>query len=148
MMRANLRREETGTVPAAGTSTREQTGTMHAAQRSVHPPYPGEYSNVMRASVSREQTGTMRAAQGSNSPPYPREQTGATRAARPQSDPSVSGAPSAPLAMRRTGPLPPVPERLRNRLQYVALTAEVTGGECDARREDGLSRLCLLYTSP
>src|ERR1044071_4709935 len=75
-------------VPPAGTSlTREQPGTMHAAQRSVHPPYPGEYSNVMRANVSREQTGTTRAAQGSSSPPYPREQTGTMRAAQGSSSP-------------------------------------------------------------
>jgi hypothetical protein len=107
---------------------REQTGTMRAAQGPSTPPYP------------REQTGTMRAAQGSSNS---REQTGVTRAARPSTDPSVSGAPSAPLAMRRTGPLPPVPEHLRNRLQYVALTADVTGGGVDARREDGLSRLVL-----
>jgi hypothetical protein len=82
----------------------------------------------------------MRAAQGSNSPPYPAEQTGSMRAVRPPTDPSMTG---APLAARRTGPLPPVPEHLRNRLQYVALTAEVTGGGVDARREDGLSRLVL-----
>jgi len=36
-----------------------------------------------------------------------------------------------------------VPEHLRKRLSYVALTAELTGGGIDARREDGLSRLVL-----
>jgi hypothetical protein len=51
----------------------------------------------------------------------------------------------APVALPRskTGPLLQVPEHLRNRLQYVALTAEITGGGIDARREDGLSRLVL-----
>jgi len=36
-----------------------------------------------------------------------------------------------------------VPEHLRKRLSYVALTAELTGGGIDARREDGTSRLVL-----
>lgn len=43
----------------------------------------------------------------------------------------------------KSGPLPPIPPHLRNRLAYTALTAEVTAGGIDARREDGSSRLVL-----
>jgi len=39
----------------------------------------------------------------------------------------------------KSGPIH-VPEHLRKRLSYVALTAELTGGGIDARREDGTSR--------
>jgi hypothetical protein len=50
----------------------------------------------------------------------------------------------ARLASRaRTATLPPVPDHLRHRLSYVALTAELTAGGIDARREDGSSRLVL-----
>jgi hypothetical protein len=43
----------------------------------------------------------------------------------------------------KSGPIPPMPEHLRNRLSYLAVTAELTGGGIDARREDGTSRLVL-----
>lgn len=46
-------------------------------------------------------------------------------------------------ARTKSGPLPPVPPHLRNRLAYVAVTAELTSGGIDARREDGTSRLVL-----
>jgi len=57
--------------------------------------------------------------------------------ARPPSEPS-------PAAGRtRSGPTPPAPEHLRNRLSYVTVTAELTAGGIDARREDGAARLVL-----
>jgi hypothetical protein len=43
----------------------------------------------------------------------------------------------------RSGPLPTMPPHLRKRLSYTALTAELTAGGIDARREDGTSRLVL-----
>jgi hypothetical protein len=43
----------------------------------------------------------------------------------------------------RSEPLPVTPAHLRNRISYVALTAELTSGGVDARREDGSSRLVL-----
>jgi hypothetical protein len=46
------------------------------------------------------------------------------------------------LARTTSGPIP-LPGHLRNRLQYLALTAELTAGGIDARREDGSSRLVL-----
>jgi hypothetical protein len=56
----------------------------------------------------------------------------------------VPGSTDPGLSSRtKSGPLPPIPDHLRNRLNYVALTAEVTGGGIDARREDGLARLVL-----
>jgi hypothetical protein len=47
------------------------------------------------------------------------------------------------LTRAKSGPLPPLPAHLRNRLSYLALTAELTAGGIDARREDGSSRLVL-----
>ena len=55
----------------------------------------------------------------------------------------AAGATDPGVARTKSGPLPPIPEHLRNRLRYVALTAEMTGGGIDARREDGLARLVL-----
>lgn len=43
----------------------------------------------------------------------------------------------------RSGPLPVMPSHMKNRLQYLALTAELTAGGIDARREDGTARLVL-----
>lgn len=47
------------------------------------------------------------------------------------------------LGERAKSGLIPVPEHLRKRLSYVAITAELTGGGIDARLEDGTSRLVL-----
>lgn len=48
-----------------------------------------------------------------------------------------------PVSRAKTASIPPVPEHLRRRLAYVAITAELTSGGLDARREDGSSRLVL-----
>jgi hypothetical protein len=116
-------------LPGSG----EQIGVMRAAQGSTGAPQ------------LREQTGTMRAAQGSTGAPQLREQTGVLRT-RPSTESGPAGSSSGSLAApgrTKTASLTPVPDHLRNRLQYVALTAELTGGGIDARREDGLSRLVL-----
>jgi hypothetical protein len=65
--------------------------------------------------------------------------------ARPGSSPQIAHPPGEQPARGRTksGPLTPLPAHLRNRLQYVAITAELTAGGIDARREDGSSRLVL-----
>jgi hypothetical protein len=137
-----LFREQTGTTRAPG--FREQTGTTRA---------PGfrEQTGTTRASGFREQTGTTRAAgfreqTGTTRAPGFREQTGTTRAPgfREQTGTMRAATDPGPGSSRtKSGPLTPIPEHLRNRLRYVALTAEVTGGGIDARREDGLSRLVL-----
>jgi hypothetical protein len=57
--------------------------------------------------------------------------------ARPPSEPSLA------VERRKSGPLPAVPEHLRYRLAYVSMTAELTAGGVDARREDGSARLVL-----
>jgi hypothetical protein len=69
--------------------------------------------------------------------------------------PTVSGAipaavasspltdPTPAIGHAKSGPLPRPPAHLRNCLHYVALTAELTAGGIDARREDGSSRLVL-----
>jgi hypothetical protein len=141
-MRAPLRREQTGAIraiPSLGPlyprEPREQSGVMRAVQGGQHPTLR-EATGVMRANLPRESTGVMRArdSTGVMRANLPRDSTGVMRANLPRDSTGV---------MRRTGPLPPMPDHLRNRLQYVALTADVTGGGVDARREDGLSRLVL-----
>jgi hypothetical protein len=47
------------------------------------------------------------------------------------------------ITRARTGSIPALPAHLRNRLQYLAITAEITAGGIDARREDGTARLVL-----
>jgi hypothetical protein len=139
---AGMFREQTGARRAP--EAREQTGALRAAgtptQPSLQPPGMfREQTGTRRAPEAREQTGSLRAAgfreqTGARRVPEAREQTGSLR---------VPGATDPGIARTKTGPLPPIPEHLRNRLRYVALTAEVTGGGIDARREDGLSRLVL-----
>ncbi|TMQ10399.1 MAG: hypothetical protein E6J91_26845 [Deltaproteobacteria bacterium] len=128
------------TVPPA--IARQQTGISRTAGAPRDQAGPGRAHPTTEPS-RREQTG-LRAAPSSSEPP--REQTGLLRS-RPATDPSLThtqpGIGPAAGVRPRSGPLPPAPEHLRNRLQYVALTAELTGGGIDARREDGLSRLVL-----
>jgi hypothetical protein len=58
--------------------------------------------------------------------------------------PTGSMAPIIPTPNRtRSEPLPMAPLHLRNRIAYVAITAELTSGGVDSRREDGSSRLVL-----
>lgn len=98
------------------------------------------------------------AAARDSAPEIARPGTGSTAAiARPGSNPAIArpGTGSSPAIARpptdpvpvvgrtKSGPLPPVAPHLRNRLQYVAITAELTAGGIDARREDGSSRLVL-----
>lgn len=70
----------------------------------------------------------------------PAESIGTIRANAPL-PPSSQSIPAFRRA--KTGTIPPAPEHLRNRFSYVALTAELTAGGIDARREDGSSRLIL-----
>ncbi len=82
-----------------------------------------------------------------SSPGLARPATGSNPAiTRPGSNPAIARPPTDPVVMVgriKSGPLPPVPAHLRNRLEYVAITAELTAGGIDARREDGASRLVL-----
>jgi hypothetical protein len=60
--------------------------------------------------------------------------------------PAVGHTPSGPVSVsgrRKTSSIAPIPEHLRHRLSYVAITVELTSGGLDARREDGSSRLVL-----
>ncbi|HSR96456.1 MAG TPA: hypothetical protein VLM79_05255, partial [Kofleriaceae bacterium] len=58
----------------------------------------------------------------------------------PLIEPTPTGQGAA--ALSKSGPIA-IPEHLRKRLSYVAVTAELTVGGIDARREDGTSRLVL-----
>ncbi|HEX2685087.1 MAG TPA: hypothetical protein VHN14_00640 [Kofleriaceae bacterium] len=82
-----------------------------------------------------------------SSPAGPAGPAGPGRHAAPASfaniDPRTPSGVISPSVRIKTGPIPPVPEHLRNRLSYVAITAELTAGGIDARREDGSSRLVL-----
>jgi len=65
---------------------------------------------------------------------------------RTQSSPATARPPTEPVAVvgrTKSGPLLPIPAHARNRLHYIAITAELTAGGIDARREDGSSRLVL-----
>jgi hypothetical protein len=104
-------------VPRAGSSPGSSPGIARSAIGS-NPGIPRPGSNP---AIARTGTGT-----GSN-----------PAIVRPPTDP-------VPMVGRtKSGPLPPVPAHLRNRLEYVAITAELTAGGIDARREDGSSRLVL-----
>ncbi|HET7505200.1 MAG TPA: hypothetical protein VFK02_29480 [Kofleriaceae bacterium] len=135
--RAGVTSERTPiSVPRAGvTSERTPTSVPRAGLASERTPI-----NVPRVGLASEGTPTSipRAGLASERTPIhlPRAGTGSNPGIRPPTEP--------PLAARtRSGPLPPVPAHLRGRLQYVAITAELTAGGIDAHLEDGSSRLVL-----
>ena len=101
-----------------------RTGTHRAVGNATGPHRASENTGVHRVS---ENTGVHRAIGN----------TGAHRAVG-----SATGSVPA-LGRAKSGPLPAAPEHLRHRLSYVALTAELTAGGIDARREDGSARLVL-----
>jgi hypothetical protein len=161
-----MMRESTGAVRTGhGTQpprSREPTGITRPERPATEPPRPRDSTGVHGARSeprTREPTGLHSAhpaaprtheptgvLYGLRPTEAPRTLTGVHRT-RPSTDPSLSYTQPGigPLSGTRakSGPLPPMPEHLRNRLHYVALTAELTGGGIDARREDGLSRLVL-----
>jgi len=143
--------EHTGMTRASGddaAAPREQTG-VGRSPRGTASAIPREQTGpglpigstpigILRAAPDasgvREPTGVLRAARGTTSAAE-REQTGVGR--------SPGAAADTAGASRARPALPVPPDHLRNRLSYVALTAELTGGGIDARREDGVARLVL-----
>jgi hypothetical protein len=132
-MQSPASREQSGSF-STDAPTRDQTGVLHAMRAATQSPAGREQSGAFGVdATTRDHTGLFSADATT------RDQTGVLRAAR-----RTTTDPSFPTISRTmSGPLPPIPEHLRNRLQYVALTAEMTGGGIDARREDGISRLVL-----
>lgn len=130
-------RARTASVPLQVVAATSMTAPPDA---SISTPAPGEdrgNSLAGRTAVPRSGSspGVARPATGSNPAITP-----------PGSNPAIARLPTDPVVMVgriKSGPLPPVPEHLRNRLEYVAITAELTAGGIDARREDGASRLVL-----
>jgi hypothetical protein len=124
---STAKREVTGTLPPASTAKREATGTLPPA-----------------STAKREATGTLSAASTARRevtsviPTARRETTGLIATGKRETTGLLPAMPRT-----QTGPITPIPDHLRNRLRYVAITVEMTGGGIDARREDGTSRLVL-----
>lgn len=145
------KREPTPELPPG---KREITAQMPAAKREVTPSQAGAKREVTpsQAAAKREPTGQMPAAKRETTGQMPaakREPTGQMPAAKRETTgplPAAARETTGQLAAAgqvKSGPISTIPEQLRNRLRYVALTAELTGGGIDARREDGTSRLVL-----
>ena len=133
-------REHTGTGGVreiTGSGVREPTG-LHAARERT-------------GSGVREPTSLHAARERPATGPVPAVRP-ATPAVRPLSGPPATSRPdrgqrgpvtaSPAVSPTKTGSVDAAPS-LRQRLSYVAITAELTAGGIDARREDGLSRLVL-----
>lgn len=128
-----------GTAPLVGrreTAPPQRGETTPPQKRETTPPHrdtapPGRETTGQRV-APRETTGQLAA---------PRETTG--QRAAPRETTGQLAAPRETTGQLKSGPIPPTPDHLRNRLRYVAVTAELTGGGIDARREDGSARLVL-----
>jgi hypothetical protein len=141
-------RARTASVPLQVAAATSMTAPPDASISARAPGQDRGNSLARRAAVPRSGSspGLARSATGSNpaitrpgsNPAIARPGTG--------SNPAIARLPPDPVVMvgrLKSGPLPPVPAHLRNRLEYVAITAELTAGGIDARREDGASRLVL-----
>jgi hypothetical protein len=153
-----LRTREPSREPTGGLRTREPTGVRTREPTGLHPREP---TGLRTREPSHEPTGVLRTREPTGlrtreptgvhtrepTGGRTREPTGVLRA-RSGTDPgmTITQPGIGPLSSgtrSKSGPLPAMPEHLRNRLQYVALTAELTAGGIDARREDGVARLVL-----
>lgn len=147
-------------APSGVSSVSATTGAIVSAQR----PAPGQSGQVRRPTPvpGRPITGQYPLPRRAPTEPAPgarRLATGQGPAAVPSStgrvpvigpatitsqvpliEPTPTGQGAA--AFTKSGPIA-IPEHLRKRLSYVAVTAELTVGGIDARREDGTSRLVL-----
>jgi len=126
----------TGAMPAVG-RTRTSTGTMPVMGRTTAPTSPTSPTGVTGATGAIPLVGRTRTSTGTV------PTMGRTRTSTGTLPPIGAMDASASAGRGRSGPLPTAPAQLRNRLSYVALTAELTAGGIDARREDGSARLVL-----
>lgn len=104
--------------------TRTSTGMppLEGSGTSVGRPRSGTIPLPLATARARRETGTMDAAMA----------------------PTLATGSAPDLRDRLRSPtLPVMPGHLKNRLQYLAVTAELTAGGIDARREDGSARLVL-----
>ena len=125
---------QTGAIPRPATGqvaplARPATGQVAPRTR----PATGQVAPRTRPATGQVAPRT-RPATG-QSAPIPRPATG--QIARPPTGPVV------PVPRTKTGPIIGAPPHLRQKLSYLASTAEITAGGIDARREDGLARLVL-----
>jgi hypothetical protein len=135
------RRESTALLGSRRETTPPQRETTPPQKRETTPPQKRETTPPQKRETTPPQ-------KRETTPPQKREVTGQSR--RETTGPLARRETTGPLAAPRetTGQhsksgLLPIPDHLRNRLRYVALAAELTGGGIDARREDGSSRLVL-----
>jgi hypothetical protein len=119
-------------VPTPAPGQRPVTGTYPAPRRPPTEPLPG---------TRRLTTGQGPAAAPSTTGRLPVIGPATITAQVPLIEPTPTGQGLA-AGHGKSGPIA-IPEHLRKRLSYVAITAELTGGGIDARREDGTSRLVL-----
>jgi hypothetical protein len=135
---ASAQRLQSGPFPTSGDPpprARRPSSIPLTNEPAARPPIAGRGSTTAPPPI---------AGRGSNTAPPPMAGRGSTTAPPPMArvTGSTSG-PIAPITRGRTASIPTIPEHLRNRLSYVAVTTELTGGGLDARREDGSSRLVL-----
>lgn len=118
-------------VPTPVPGQRPVTGTYPVPRRPPTEPLPG---------ARRQTTGQIPAAAPATTGRLPVIGPATITSQVPLIEPTPTGQGMA--AGHKSGPIA-IPEHLRKRLSYVAITAELTGGGIDARREDGTSRLVL-----
>jgi hypothetical protein len=119
--------------PAPGTR-RATTGQVPAASPATTGPLPG---------TRRATTGQVPAASPATTGRIPLIGPATITSQVPRLERETLEHTPTGMGERAKSGLIPVPEHLRKRLSYVAITAELTGGGIDARREDGTSRLVL-----
>jgi hypothetical protein len=133
----NLRRPTTAQFPAA---RRPSTASLSGAARPTTGPLPAARP-ATTGGIPIQRPGTGQNAPATTSGRVPLIGPATTTSQVPLIEPTPTGAPA--FGRTKSGPIQPVPEHLRNRILYLAITVELTAGGIDARREDGTSRLVL-----
>jgi hypothetical protein len=142
-------RDGSGVSGAAGVGAQRpasgQSGPLRRPTPSPGRPITGQYPLPRRAPTEapgahRLTTGQGPAAVPSTTGRVPVIGPATITSQVPLIEPTPTGQGAA--ALSKSGPIA-IPEHLRKRLSYVAVTAELTVGGIDARREDGTSRLVL-----
>jgi hypothetical protein len=121
-------------------AAREPSGLDAPRERPATGPVPALRPAAPAVRPLQAQPAAPRPATGQTAPRPPTGPIGPIGAVRPPTGP-IAALPA--VSRTKTGPILAPQRQLRYRLSYVAITAELTGGGIDARRDDGLSRLVL-----